>query len=223
MANQPAASGQNWPRWWRRALVSARRANIFGILEVVSAATLAGMLVWSWVRLSAIPGAWGPRAFGRSGRAADRYADSRHDAAGADRAADCDQAGRQRRAAARPPGVLLFAGRGNADAAGRDLRRHSCSSRASNSGSPTIRAGCWKMPTVWRAAITTRTSAMWAARPSPWPTTCASYLSENSITTPGVSRNSISIRSSGGTSANAQSSRRRRWRVAHRRDRRPGQ
>jgi two-component system nitrogen regulation sensor histidine kinase NtrY len=56
MANQPAVPANNWPKWWRRALVSARRANIFGILEVVSAATLIVMLAWSWVRLSAIPG-----------------------------------------------------------------------------------------------------------------------------------------------------------------------
>jgi len=55
MAQRPAFSGQSWPRWWRRVLVGARRANIFGILELVSAATLAVMLAWSWVRLSAPP------------------------------------------------------------------------------------------------------------------------------------------------------------------------
>ena len=55
MAQRSAFSGQSWPRWWRRVLVGARRANIFGVLELVSAATLAVMLVWSWVRLSAPP------------------------------------------------------------------------------------------------------------------------------------------------------------------------
>jgi two-component system nitrogen regulation sensor histidine kinase NtrY len=42
------------------------------------------------------------------------------------------------------------------DAAGGDLRLVGCSSPASNSGFPTNRAGCWKTPTSWRAAITSR-------------------------------------------------------------------
>jgi len=45
-------TGRRWPRWSRRALVGARRANIFGLLEIVSAVTLALMMAWSWVRLS---------------------------------------------------------------------------------------------------------------------------------------------------------------------------
>ncbi|WEK46993.1 MAG: ATP-binding protein [Candidatus Andeanibacterium colombiense] len=45
-------SGPRWPRWSRRALVGARRANVFGLLEVVSTVILALMLGWSWIRLS---------------------------------------------------------------------------------------------------------------------------------------------------------------------------
>ncbi|HEX7710221.1 MAG TPA: ATP-binding protein [Sphingomonadaceae bacterium] len=44
-------SGHRWPRWWRRALVSARRANIFGLLEIVSLVVLLTMAVVSWLAL----------------------------------------------------------------------------------------------------------------------------------------------------------------------------
>jgi nitrogen fixation/metabolism regulation signal transduction histidine kinase len=40
-----------------------------------------------------------------------------------------------------------------------------CSSRAWNSGFPTVRAGCWKTPTSWPRAITNRPSAMFPTRP----------------------------------------------------------
>jgi len=45
-------SGRRWPRWWRRALVGARRANVFGVLEGTAAVTLILMLVWSGFRLT---------------------------------------------------------------------------------------------------------------------------------------------------------------------------
>lgn len=52
MANEPASNGHIWPRWSRRALVSARRANFFGILEAVATLLLGAMLIFSWVQLS---------------------------------------------------------------------------------------------------------------------------------------------------------------------------
>jgi len=55
MPNQQRFSGPRWPRWWRRALVSARRSNLFGILEVISAALLLVMLGVSWLKLSEPP------------------------------------------------------------------------------------------------------------------------------------------------------------------------
>ncbi|HTN14883.1 MAG TPA: ATP-binding protein [Sphingomonadaceae bacterium] len=55
MPETHASPGHRWPRWSRRALVSARRANIFGILEVLSAVVLGVMVVWSWVKLFGQP------------------------------------------------------------------------------------------------------------------------------------------------------------------------
>jgi len=55
MAETQVPPGRRWPRWWRRSLVSARRANFFGMLEVVAGLTLAVMLAWSWVKLSNPP------------------------------------------------------------------------------------------------------------------------------------------------------------------------
>jgi len=55
MADQLNPSGHRWPRWWRRALVGARRANFFGILEVLSALLLVAMIGVSWLKLSATP------------------------------------------------------------------------------------------------------------------------------------------------------------------------
>jgi two-component system nitrogen regulation sensor histidine kinase NtrY len=55
MPPKPNPSGLTWPRWWRRALVGARRANFFGILEVVSVLLLFVMLGVSWLKLSSAP------------------------------------------------------------------------------------------------------------------------------------------------------------------------
>ncbi len=55
MAEPPKIPRLTWPRWWRRALVGARRANIFGILELASGVTLVLMIVLSWVRFAARP------------------------------------------------------------------------------------------------------------------------------------------------------------------------
>ena len=52
MSSKPLLSR---PRWSRRALVSARRANLFGLLELLSGVTLLVMLAWSWLKLSDPP------------------------------------------------------------------------------------------------------------------------------------------------------------------------
>jgi two-component system nitrogen regulation sensor histidine kinase NtrY len=55
MPPKPNPSGHHWPRWWRRALVGARRANVFGVLEVLSGLLLLAMLGLSWFKLSSAP------------------------------------------------------------------------------------------------------------------------------------------------------------------------
>ena len=44
------------PRWWRRVLVSMRRANLFLLLEIAAAAVLALMVATSWLTLTASSG-----------------------------------------------------------------------------------------------------------------------------------------------------------------------
>ncbi|WP_338468193.1 ATP-binding protein [Novosphingobium sp. ZN18A2] len=52
MARSPSARSNRSPRWWRRTLVALRRANIFLLLELLSAAALAVMVVVSWMALT---------------------------------------------------------------------------------------------------------------------------------------------------------------------------
>ncbi|WP_336977191.1 ATP-binding protein [Altererythrobacter fulvus] len=59
MPDTHSSKGRSWPRWSRRALVSARRANVFGILEVFAAVTLGLMVVWSWAKLFSQPASGG--------------------------------------------------------------------------------------------------------------------------------------------------------------------
>lgn len=55
MAGASPFFSKNWPRWWRRTLVASRRANFFLLLEIVSAAILAVMVVTSWIAFSSEP------------------------------------------------------------------------------------------------------------------------------------------------------------------------
>jgi len=48
MVEESPAKLRRTPRWWRRLLVQARRANLFLLLELASAGALAGMLLLSW-------------------------------------------------------------------------------------------------------------------------------------------------------------------------------
>ncbi|HSG35668.1 MAG TPA: ATP-binding protein [Sphingomonadaceae bacterium] len=56
MPDQPLPASRRWsPRWLRRALVGARRSNIFGLLEWTAGVVLVIMLGFSWLKLSASP------------------------------------------------------------------------------------------------------------------------------------------------------------------------
>ena len=53
MSEQALPSRRSWPpKWIRRTMVGARKANIFRTLETVSATMLLVMLVWSWLVLT---------------------------------------------------------------------------------------------------------------------------------------------------------------------------
>jgi two-component system nitrogen regulation sensor histidine kinase NtrY len=62
-----AKAGRRSPRWWRRGLVVARRANFYLWLEIVAAAALVVMLASSYLALT---GAADPRRLVPSGQAA---------------------------------------------------------------------------------------------------------------------------------------------------------
>jgi two-component system nitrogen regulation sensor histidine kinase NtrY len=47
-----ALSSRRSPRWWRRALIGARRANLFAWLEVAAAVALLAMLGISWLTIA---------------------------------------------------------------------------------------------------------------------------------------------------------------------------
>lgn len=55
--NQNPPSGRRWrrwgPRWWRRAQVAARRANLFAVLEIVSVLAFVAMTITTWFALTA--------------------------------------------------------------------------------------------------------------------------------------------------------------------------
>ncbi|MDF8331881.1 sensor histidine kinase [Novosphingobium cyanobacteriorum] len=53
MADRGKGRQRRVPRWWRRLLVGLRRANVFLLLEIASALSLALMLWVSWVAVSA--------------------------------------------------------------------------------------------------------------------------------------------------------------------------
>jgi two-component system nitrogen regulation sensor histidine kinase NtrY len=51
MAIPPSSHGRRWPRWWRRVQISARRANFFAIVEVLSVIAFLVMTVITWYEL----------------------------------------------------------------------------------------------------------------------------------------------------------------------------
>ena len=55
-----AKTSRRSPRWWRRGLVVARRANFYFWLEIVAAAALIVMLASSYLALTGDPEAWEP-------------------------------------------------------------------------------------------------------------------------------------------------------------------
>lgn len=46
-------SQKRWPRWWRRTQISARRANFFAVVEIVSVVAFLVMTGVSWLTISA--------------------------------------------------------------------------------------------------------------------------------------------------------------------------
>jgi two-component system nitrogen regulation sensor histidine kinase NtrY len=53
MLTELSSSGRRWPRWWRRAQISARRANFFAIVEILSVLAFLVMTVVTWLALGA--------------------------------------------------------------------------------------------------------------------------------------------------------------------------
>jgi two-component system nitrogen regulation sensor histidine kinase NtrY len=47
----PSSHGRRWPRWWRRVQISARRANFFAIVEVLSVIAFLVMTAITWYEL----------------------------------------------------------------------------------------------------------------------------------------------------------------------------
>ena len=43
---------RRWPRWWRRLQVTARRANFFVVVEIVSVVAFAVMTLFTWITLN---------------------------------------------------------------------------------------------------------------------------------------------------------------------------
>ncbi len=43
---------RRWPRWWRRAQITARRANFFAAVEIISVITFLIMTVTTWITLN---------------------------------------------------------------------------------------------------------------------------------------------------------------------------
>ena len=117
-------TGGRSPRWWRRAQLLARRANLFRLARGCRRGRAAGDAgaVMAGHRRSV--GDAGARPFRADRRAAGGHADPGARPAGADRAPAGDPpCGRHHRAAACEPGVLFLADRGHPHAAGGGVRQ----------------------------------------------------------------------------------------------------
>ncbi|MET0588437.1 MAG: ATP-binding protein [Novosphingobium sp.] len=51
MTTFPSSHGRRWPRWWRRVQISARRANFFVVVEVLSVIAFLVMTAITWYEL----------------------------------------------------------------------------------------------------------------------------------------------------------------------------
>ena len=51
MTAESSSHTRHWPRWWRRAQVAARRANIFAVIEVVAVVAFLAMTATTWIAL----------------------------------------------------------------------------------------------------------------------------------------------------------------------------
>ena len=55
MMSETSPRKRRWPRWWRRAQIAARRANIFAIIEVIAVAAFVLMTIIAWQTLNGQP------------------------------------------------------------------------------------------------------------------------------------------------------------------------
>jgi len=51
--DQVTPKARHWPRWWRRAQVAARRANLFAVMEVTAVVAFLIMTATTWITLDA--------------------------------------------------------------------------------------------------------------------------------------------------------------------------
>ena len=49
----PTSRNSGWPKWWRRFLIAARRANVFAVMEVIAVAAFVIMTGITWIVISA--------------------------------------------------------------------------------------------------------------------------------------------------------------------------
>jgi len=55
MATQAAPQTRRTPRWWRKFVVTSRRANVISLIEIAAAATFLGMVAMTWATFNSAP------------------------------------------------------------------------------------------------------------------------------------------------------------------------
>lgn len=55
MATQAAPQTRRTPRWWRKFVVTSRRANLISLIEIAAAVTFLGMVVMTWAAFTSAP------------------------------------------------------------------------------------------------------------------------------------------------------------------------
>ncbi len=55
MAKQAAPQTRRTPRWWRKFVVTSRRANLISLIEIIAAVTFLGMVATTWGAFSSAP------------------------------------------------------------------------------------------------------------------------------------------------------------------------
>lgn len=55
MATQAAPQTRRTPRWWRKFVVTSRRANLISLIEIAAAVTFLGMVAMTWAAFTSAP------------------------------------------------------------------------------------------------------------------------------------------------------------------------